>query len=144
MIEELSSIKSDIHYAESLYQMMGRFSFQDTRKRECQHNLQEVLTCLLIGIAAGRLTQKHALQYCKNHYEELKLYMPLTHGIASPSTVCRLLKMVNENDLSDIFAEWALSIISTEHTVISVNGKGERASANKMACGHTPYVSQTP
>ena len=119
---------------------MGRFSFHDTRKRKCEHSLQEVLTCLLIGIAAGRSTQKHALQYCKNHYEELRAYMPLKHGIASPSTACRLLRMVTEDDLSDIFAEWALSLVNTEHAVISVDGKGERASANKVACGHTPYV----
>ena len=130
----------DIHYAETLYQIMGRFSFRDTRKRKCVHSLQEVLTCLLIGIAAGRSTQKHALQYCKNHYEELRGCMPLKHGIASPSTACRLLRMVDEDDLSDIFAEWALSIVNTEDTVISVDGKGERASTNKVACGHTPYV----
>lgn len=66
--------------------------------------------------------------------------MPLKHGIASSSTACRLLRMIDENDLSDIFAEWALSIINTEHTVISVDGKGERASTDKVACGHTPYV----
>ena len=50
---------------------MERFNSQDARKMKGRHIVAEVLTCLIMGMMAGRPTRKHALQWCEHRLEEM-------------------------------------------------------------------------
>ena len=103
VIEEIAG--AILPAAESIYKLMARFESQDPRKRKGRHGLREVLTCLIMGLLAGRGTQKHSMQWCRNHIDVLKKYMPLMNGVASAPTVCRMLQWIDEQDLEDIYTE---------------------------------------
>ena len=119
---------------------MTRFNGQDPRKRKSRHVIAEVLTCLVMGMLAGRSTQKHALQWCGNHLETIRESLPLKYGVASPSTACRILSWVDEDDLECVLMEWVNTLVSTAGAFISVDGKGLCAGAKKMEGERTPYL----
>ena len=125
--------------SESIYALMMRFESQDPRNRKCRHRLSEVLTCLIMGLLAGRCTQKHSMQWCRNHIEELKKYMELANGIASAPTTCRMLQWVDEKDLEDVYIEWASTLVRTAGAMLIIDGKGLRAGTKKIEGERTPY-----
>jgi len=119
---------------------MKRLDHSDKRVRPPNHSVGEVMTCLIIGACAGRPTQKGAIAFCEHHIDQLRQYLPLPHGVPSRSTVCRVLKMVDDEDFAFLFNEWATTLIHTTNTVIVSDGKGARASAKKNQSERTPYV----
>lgn len=120
--------------------MMGRFAGQDTRQAsKVRHPIQEVLTCIIIGMMAGRNRCNHALQWCKNHLTELRRFMPLKHGVASPPTATRVMKLINIEDLQAILMEWACMLVRTCGAFLSVDGKGITGAAKKIEGESTPY-----
>lgn len=64
--------------------------------RETKHGHAEVQVCLVAGFLVGKTTIRSSLRWCKKHVEELREYLPLKNGIASPSTACRLLSGMDE------------------------------------------------
>jgi len=63
--------------------------------RETKHDHAEVLVCLAAGFLAGRTTIRRSLRWCEKHLAELKGYLLLKNGIASPSTACRILSGID-------------------------------------------------
>ena len=59
--------------------------------REKKHDLAEMLVCVTLGFLCGRTTIRRSLKWCKSHLEELRKHMKLKYGIASPSTITRML-----------------------------------------------------
>ncbi len=100
--------------------------------RETKHDLAEVLACLILGFLAGRTTIRRSLRWCRNHLKELRKDMRLKHGIASPSTVSRLLSGIDEQMFLYIFMEWIGEIVPTKKRHIAVDGKALRGSGEKV------------
>lgn len=59
--------------------------------RKKKHDHAEMLVCITVGFVCGRTTIRRSLNWCKEHLDWLRRYMPLENGIASPSTVSRML-----------------------------------------------------
>lgn len=79
--------------------------------RETKHDHTEVLVCLVVGFLARKTTIRRSLRWCKKHLEELREYLPLKNGIASPSTACRLLSGMDEEMFALEFMEWIGEIL---------------------------------
>ena len=96
--------------------------------------------CLIVGFLVGRTTIRRSLKWCKKHLEELREYLPLKNGIASPSTACRILSRLDEELFALEFMEWIGEIVSTEGIHISIDGKALRASMEKVKDFRAPMV----
>ena len=64
--------------------------------REKRHDLAEMLVCVTIGFLCGRTTIRRSLNWCKHNLEWLRKHMELKYGIASPSTISRMLSGIDE------------------------------------------------
>ena len=64
--------------------------------REKKHDLAEMLVCVTLGVLCGRPTIRRSLKRCRNHLEELRKHMKLNYGLASPSTITRMLSGIDE------------------------------------------------
>jgi hypothetical protein len=108
--------------------------------RKTKHDHGEVLVCLVTGFLAGKTTIRGSLRWCKKHLEELRDYLPLKNGIASPSTVCRLLSGMDEELFALEFMEWTGEIVSTKGIHLAVDGKAIRAAMEKVKDFRAPMV----
>ncbi|OUN69257.1 hypothetical protein B5G11_09470 [Drancourtella sp. An57] len=63
--------------------------------REKKHDLAEMLVCVTIGFLCGRTTIRRSLNWCRNHIEWLRKHLELKNGIASPSTISRMLSGID-------------------------------------------------
>ena len=64
--------------------------------RKTKHNHAEILVCLICGFLAGKTTIRRSMKWCKRHLGELREHLELKNGIASPSTVSRVLSGIDE------------------------------------------------
>lgn len=108
--------------------------------RKTKHDHAEVLVCLVAGFLAGRTTIRRSLKWCKRHLGELRGYIPLKNGIASPSTACRLLSGIDEELFALGFMEWIGEIVSTKGIHLAIDGKALRASMEKVKDFRVPMV----
>ncbi len=108
--------------------------------RETKHDHAEVLVCLVAGFLAGRTTIRRSLKWCEKHLEELKGYLLLKNGIASPSTACRILSGVDEELFALEFMEWIGEIVSTKGIHIAIDGKALRGAMEKVKNYRAPMV----
>ena len=108
--------------------------------RKTKHDLAEILTCLVAGSLAGRNSIRRCLKWCENHVDFLKQHMELKNGIASVSTVSRLLGSVDEEMFCLAFVEWMTGILSTKGINIAIDGKALRGSTEKIRNKKTPYI----
>lgn len=72
--------------------------------------------------------------------EELRGYLPLKNGIASPSTVSRLLSGMDEELFALEFMEWSGEIVCTKGIHLAVDGKALRAAMEKVKDFRAPMV----
>lgn len=108
--------------------------------RTTKHDHAEVLVCLVAGFLAGRTTIRRSLKWCEKHLEELREYLPLKNGIASPSTVCRLLSGIDEELFALEFMEWIGEIVDTKGIHLAVDGKALRAGMEKVKDFRAPMI----
>lgn len=108
--------------------------------REAKHDYAEVLVCLVTGFLAGKTTIRRSLRWCKKHLAELRGYLLLKNGIASPSTACRILWGIDEELFALAFMEWIGEIVSTKGIHISIDGKALRAAMEKVKDYRAPMV----
>lgn len=108
--------------------------------RETKHDHAEMLVCLVAGFLAGRTTIRRSLKWCKKHLKELREYLPLKNGIASPSTVCRLLSGIDEELFALEFMEWIGEIVDTKGIHLAVDGKALRAGMEKVKDFRVPMI----
>ena len=78
--------------------------------------------------------------WCKRHLEELREYLSLKNGIASPSIACRLLSGVDEELFALEFMEWIGEIVCTKGIHLAVDGKALRAAMEKVKDFRAPMV----
>ena len=100
--------------------------------RKTKHNHAEILVCLVCGFLAGKTTIRRSLKWCKRHLGELKKHLILKNGIASPSTVSRVLSGIDEELFALEFMEWIGEILSTEGIHLAIDGKALRAAMEKV------------
>ena len=126
--------------AKSIYESMK--AVEDPRSpREKKHELAAVLTCLVAGYTSGHTTLRRCLGWCRRHEKWLrKNGLSLPYGIASLSTVSRLLSTIDEYQFLFIFIEWIGSIVSTKGVHLAVDGKAIRAAAEKCKGKRAPMM----
>ena len=66
--------------------------------------------------------------------------MPLKNGIASPSTVSRLLSGLDEELFALEFMEWIGEIVDTKGIHLAIDGKALRAAMEKVKDFRAPMV----
>ena len=108
--------------------------------RETKHDHAEVLVCLAAGFLAGRTTIRRSLRWCKKHLSELRKYLLLKNGIASPSTASRILSGIDEELFALGFMEWIGEIMSTKGIHLAIDGKALRAAMEKVKNFRAPMV----
>lgn len=94
----------------------------------------------MAGFLAGKTTIRRSLKWCEKHLEELREYLPLKNGIASPSTVCRLLSGIDEELFALEFMEWIGEIVDTKGIHLAVDGKALRAEMEKVKDFRVPMI----
>ena len=90
-----------------------------------------MLVCVTLGFLCGRTTIRRSLKWCKNHLEELQKHMELKHGIASPSTITRMLCGIDEELALYAFMEWIGEIVDSKNTHLAIDGKALRGAMEK-------------
>ena len=108
--------------------------------RKTKHDHAEVLVCVVVGFLAGRTTIRRSLRWCEKHLKELREYLPLKNGIASPSTACRLLSGIDEELFALEFMEWIGEIMDTKGIHLAVDGKALRAGMKKVKDFRAPMI----
>ncbi len=95
-----------------------------------KHELAAVLTYLVIGYVTGHTTLRRCLLWCQRKVKFLeKNGVPLPNGIASLSTVSRLLSNMDFELFLFAFVEWVGTIVNTKGTHLAVDGKAIKADA---------------
>ncbi|GAA6410296.1 hypothetical protein K040078D81_44130 [Blautia hominis] len=108
--------------------------------RKTKHDQAEVLVSLVAGFLAGRTTIRRSLKWCETHLTELRNYLPLKNGIASPSTACRILCGMDEKLFALEFMEWIGEIVRTQGIHLAVDGKALRGAMEKEKNFRAPMV----
>ena len=111
--------------------------------RKKPHDLSEMLVCLIAGYSNGRTSVERALAWCENHIGMLRRHMELKNGIASESTISRMLNGIDGEMFALVFAEWTAEILKERGIHIIIDGKALRGATEKIRDGNTPYVLNT-
>lgn len=129
-----------VHKTKPLLEYMKKVP--DSRSpRKKKHNQAEVLTYMVFAYMVGRYTIRRAIRWAENNIAFLRKYMKLSGGIASVSTVSRMLSEIDEIDFGLAFMEWISEIVKTTGTHIIIDGKALRASTDKRKEGSSiPYI----
>lgn len=123
----------------SLYERMKEIPDPRSNRKK-PHNCAEVLTYLVMAYMSGRTAIRRALSWASEHESILKEYMDLSGGIASASTVSRLLSNIDEEMFILIFSDWASQLIHSSGIHIVIDGKALRAATEKIKNGNVPYI----
>ena len=94
--------------------------------RKTKHDTAEVLVCLVAGFLAGKTTIRRSLRWCNKHLEELREYLLLKKGIASPATACRILWGIDEELFALAFMEWIGAVSYTHLDVYKRQSESRR------------------
>ena len=109
--------------------------------RAKRHELDEVLTCIVAGYVTGHITLRRSLGWCRRHVKWLqKCGLTLKNGIASLSTVSRLLTSIDEELFLFVFIQWICEIVQTEGVHLAVDGKAVKAAAEKVKGQRAPML----
>lgn len=107
--------------------------------RAKKHDLAEMLTCIVAGYVTGHITLRRCLGWCKRHVKWLrKKGLTLKNGIASLSTVSRLLAGIDEELFLFVFIQWIGEIVQTKGVHLAVDGKAVKAAAAKIKGERAP------
>ena len=109
--------------------------------REKKHELAAVLAYLVAGYATGHTSLRRCLGWCRRHENWLKKNgLPLPNGIASLSTVSRLLSTIDEPLFLFAFIDWIGSIVRTKGVHLAIDGKALRGAAEKCKGKRAPMM----
>ena len=122
----------------SLYEHMK--AVDDPRSlRAKKHDLAEVLTCIVAGYVTGHITLRRCLGWCRRHVKWLrKRGLSLKNGIASLSTVSRLLAGIDEELFLFVFIQWIGKIVQTKGVHLAVDGKAVKGAVAKVKGERAP------
>lgn len=109
--------------------------------RAKKHDLAEVLTCIVAGYVTGHITLRRCLGWCRRHVKWLrKRGLSLKNGIASLSTVSRLLAGIDEELFLFVFIQWIGEIVQTKGVHLAVDGKAVKGAAAKVKRERAPML----
>lgn len=108
--------------------------------RAKKHDLAEMLTCLVAGYVTGHTSLRRCREWCCRHLNWLRKGMELKNGIASISTLSRMLSNMDMFLFLYSFVEWVGEILKTKSIHIAIDGKALRASLSKLKGGRTPML----
>lgn len=109
--------------------------------RAKKHDLAEVLTCIVAGYVTGHITLRRCLGWCRRHVKWLrKRGLSLKNGIASLSTVSRLLAGIDEELFLFVFIQWIGEIVQTKGVHLAVDGKAVKGAAAKVKGERAPML----
>lgn len=108
--------------------------------RKKKHDYAEILTYIVVGYLVGRISLRRSIIWCQRHLEWLKKYLELKNGIASVSTVSRLLTSIDEEMFCLVFIEWMTGMLETKGVHIAIDGKALRGGTERVKNGSTPYI----
>ncbi len=108
--------------------------------RKKQHDLAEMLTCLVAGYLNGRSSVGRALCWCQDNIKTLGKHMALKGGIASEATISRMLNGIDPEMFMFSFMEWVAEILCEHGIHIIIDGKALKGATEKISNGKTPYV----
>ena len=109
--------------------------------RAKKHDLAEVLTCIVAGYVTGHITLRRCLGWCRRHVKWLrKRGLSLKNGIASLSTVSRLLAGIDEELFLFVFIQWIGKIVQTKGVHLAVDGKAVKGAAAKVKGERAPML----
>lgn len=109
--------------------------------RAKKHDLAEVLTCIVAGYVTGHITLRRCLGWCRRHVKWLrKRGLSLKNGIASLSTVSRLLAGIDEELFLFVFIQWIGEIVQTKGVHLAVDGKAAKGAAAKVKGERAPML----
>ena len=108
--------------------------------RKTKHDYAEILTCLVIGYLVGRYSLRRCLAWSRRHIKWLQKYLELKNGIASVSTVSRLLSSIDEEMFCYALIEWVTEMLDTKGIHIAIDGKALRGGTEKIKDGKIPYI----
>lgn len=101
-------------------------------ERAKKHDLAEMLSYIVAGYATGHTTLRRCIGWCGRHEKWLqKCGLALKNGIASLSTISRLLAGIDEELFLFVFIQWIGGIVQTKGAHLAVDGKAIRAAAQK-------------
>lgn len=109
-------------------------------ERKKMHDSAEILTYIIMAYLCGRHSLRRALKWADNHRDFLEKYMKLENGIASVSTVHRLLRDIDQADFNHVLMQWAAQLLNNRSVILAIDGKGLRGATDRIADGKTPYL----
>lgn len=109
-------------------------------ERKKMHDSAEILTYVIMAYACGRTSLRRAVAWAEYHLRDLRKFMKLEHGIASVSTIHRLLRDIDYEEFNDILMQWVAQLLNNRHLVIAIDGKGLRGATDRIGDGRTPYI----
>lgn len=108
--------------------------------RKKMHESAEILTCLVAGYLCGMTSLRRCLGWAKMKLCTLRKHMSLTHGIASVSTVSRLLSSIDEELFLCVFMEWVGEILDSKGCHVAIDGKALCAAGSKVKGERAPLL----
>lgn len=108
--------------------------------REKKHDHAEILTYLIAGYVTGHTTVSRALKWARRHEKWLKTWLCIRNGIASASTVSRLLTRMDEEMFILAFTGWVGEILRSRGLHIAIDGKALRAGMSKVTGSKSPMI----
>lgn len=107
----------------SLFEALHKI--QDPRKkRGIRHNFHAILKLLILGFCSRLVCLEHIVEYAMGHWDEIK--EPLGFSRDTPpdaTTIGRVLKGVDREELELIFREWVSTKVQGKEINASTDGK---------------------
>ena len=106
---------------------------KDPRRTECgniRHKLEDILIIGLCTVVCDGEDFEDMEEFGKEREEYLRKFLELPHGIPDSDTFRRVFERVKPGELAEALYSW-LSTVRPEGSVIAVDGKTQRGSADK-------------
>lgn len=94
------------------------------KKRGIRHNFHAILKLVILGFCSRLVCLEHIVEFASQRWDELK--EPLGFKRDTPpdaTTIGRILKKVNREELEKAFQEWVSTKVSGKEITASVDGK---------------------
>jgi predicted transposase YbfD/YdcC len=110
--------------------------------RTKRHMLDDIIAITMMAAICGYVSWEQVETYGKAKIGWLQTFLKLPCGIPSHDTFCRVMSLLDPDELQKRFFEWTKAVAKiTEGELISIDGKTIRGSANKKEGTITHLVS---
>jgi predicted transposase YbfD/YdcC len=111
----------------------------DPRIERCKkHLLVDILLLCIIAMVCGVESVEDTVFFGETHYQWLKNYLALPHGIPSADTILRVLGRIDSKKFESCFRDWTSGYFKERAragSVIAIDGKTVRGSAEGTKSG---------